>query len=71
MSPGLASATRQQLPGLKTLFATLGAVKSVTFKSVEKSGADVYDVEFDHGATEWRIIMAPDGKIDSVGFRQM
>jgi hypothetical protein len=71
MSPGLSAATRQQLDGIKTLFANLGAVKSVTFKSVEQSGADVYVVEFEHGSTQWRIMMAPDGKIDMLSFRSM
>lgn len=71
MSPGLAEVTRQQLPQLKTIFANLGAIKSVTFKRVEKRGADVYDIEFEHGSTEWQIIMAPDGTIDSLGFRPM
>lgn len=69
MSPGLATATRQQLERVKSLFASLGAVKSVTFKSVERTGADVYVVEFEHGSTEWRIIMAKDGKIDMLNFR--
>jgi cyanophycinase len=69
MSPGLAAATRQQLDGVKALFAGMGAVKSVTFKRVEQSGADVYVVEFEHGSTEWRIVMGPDGKIDGLSFR--
>jgi CubicO group peptidase (beta-lactamase class C family) len=69
MSDGLAQATRQQLPGLKTLFAGFGAIKSVTFTSVARNGADTYKVEFEHGSTEWHIIMAPDGKIDSLNFR--
>lgn len=71
MSPGLAGVTRQQLPQLKTIFADLGAIKSVAFKRVEKNGADVYDVEFEHGSTEWQIIMAPDGTIDSLGFGRL
>jgi hypothetical protein len=71
MSPGLADATRQQLPQLKTIFANLGAIKSVTFKRVEKNGADVYEIDFEHGSTEWQIIMAPDGTIDSLGFRPL
>lgn len=71
MSPGLAEATRQQLPQLKTIFASLGAIKSVTFKRIEKSGDDVYDIEFEHGSTEWSIIMAPDGTIESLGFRPL
>ena len=71
MSPGLAEATRQQLPQLKTIFANFGAIKSVTFKRVEKRGADVYDIEFEHGSTEWQIMLAPDGIIDSLGFRPL
>jgi CubicO group peptidase (beta-lactamase class C family) len=71
MSPFLADATRQQLPQLKTIFANLGTIKSVTFKRVEKTGADVYDIEFEHGLTEWRISIAPDGTIDSLGFRPL
>ena len=69
MSEGLADATRQQLPGLKSMFTNFGAVKSVTFKGVAQNGADIYTVEFEHGTTEWRIIMASDGKIDSLNFR--
>lgn len=71
MSPGLADATRQQLPQLKTIFSNLGAIKSVTFKRVEKNGADVYDIDFEHGSTEWQIVMTPDGILESVGFRMM
>jgi hypothetical protein len=71
MSPGLADVTRQQLPQLKTIFANLGAIKSVTFKRVEKGGADVYKIEFEHGSTEWHIIIAPNGTIDSLGFRPL
>jgi hypothetical protein len=69
MSAGLAEATRSQLPGLKSIFANFGAVKSVAFKGVAENGADIYRVEFEHGSTEWRIIMSPDGKIESLNFR--
>jgi hypothetical protein len=69
MSAGLAEATRAQLPGLKTMFANFGAVKSVTFKGVVQNGADTYTVDFEHGSTEWHIIMSPDGKIESLNFR--
>jgi len=71
MSPGLAEVTRQQLPQLKTIFGNLGKIKSFTFKRVEKNGADVYDIEFEHGSTEWQIVMTSDGILDSVGFRMM
>lgn len=71
MSPGLAAGTRQQLPQLKATFAKLGAIQSVTFKGVVKSGADVYEVKFEHGSTEWHIIFAPDGTIGGLGFRPL
>jgi CubicO group peptidase (beta-lactamase class C family) len=71
MSPGLAGATRQQLPQLKTILANLGAIKSVMFKRVEKNGADVYDIEFEHGTTEWQVFIAQDGTVDSLGFQPL
>lgn len=71
MSPGLADVTRQQLPQLKTILGNLGAIQSVTFKDVEKNGADVYDIKFEHGSTEWQIILAPDGTIARLGFRPL
>jgi hypothetical protein len=69
MSLGLADVTRQQLPQLKAAIAQLGALQSVTFKEVGPGGADVYEVKFELGSTEWRIALEPDGKIASVGFR--
>ena len=69
MSSGLANVTRQQLPQLQATITQLGAVESVTFKGVGPGGADIYDVKFEHGSTEWRIMMQSDLKIASVGFR--
>ena len=45
-------------------------MESVTFKSVAQGGADIYEVKFEHGSTEWRITMDSDGKIAGVGFRK-
>jgi hypothetical protein len=69
MSSGLANVTRQQLPQLKATITQLGAVESVTFKGVGPGGADIYQVKFEHGSTEWRILMQSDEKVASVGFR--
>jgi CubicO group peptidase (beta-lactamase class C family) len=69
MSSGLANVTRQQLPQLQATINQLGAVQSVTFKGVGPGGADIYDVKFEHGSTEWRIMMQSDSKVASVGFR--
>jgi len=69
MSSGLADATRQQLPGLQSGIKELGAVQSVTFKSVGPAGPDIYQVKYEKGSQEWRIWLAPDGKIESSNVR--
>jgi len=71
MSPQLADVTRQQLPQLKATMAQFGAVQAVTFKSVAPNGADVYEVKFEHGASEWSIILGPDGKIQGMRLRPL
>jgi len=71
MSAALGNVTRQQLPQLKATITQLGAVQSVTFKGVGPAGADIYEVKFEHGSTEWRIILESDGKVASVGFRPL
>ncbi len=68
MSPGLADVTRRQLPQLKATLIQLGAVQSVAFKGVGPGGADIYEVKFEHGSTEWRITLESNGKIAGVGF---
>jgi hypothetical protein len=69
MSTQLAAVTRQQLPQLKTTMAQLGTLQSVTFTGVGPGGADIYQVKFEHGTTEWRIMLGADGKAVSIGFR--
>jgi hypothetical protein len=70
MSPAFADVTRKQLPQLKELINHLGALQSVTFKGVGKGGADIYEVKFEQGSTEWRITLDADGKTAGMGFRQ-
>jgi len=71
MGPVLISVTHQQLPILEQTIARLGALKSIAFNSVGQDGADVYEVEFEHGQTEWLILpLTPDGKVNSLGFRE-
>ncbi len=71
MSAALANVTRQQLPQLKSTITQFGAVQSVTFKGVGPAGADIYEVKFEQGSTEWRILLDADGKAASVGFRPL
>jgi D-alanyl-D-alanine-carboxypeptidase/D-alanyl-D-alanine-endopeptidase len=71
MSPGFADVTRQQMPQLKAAITQLGAAQSVTFKGVGPAGADIYEVKFEHGSTEWRIMLESDGKIAMVVYRPL
>jgi hypothetical protein len=63
LSPGLADATRQQLPSIKERLAGLGALKSVTFVGPAPQGGDAYDVVFEKGALRWSLALSDDGKI--------
>jgi D-alanyl-D-alanine-carboxypeptidase/D-alanyl-D-alanine-endopeptidase len=69
MTPSFADVTRQQLPQLRTIITQFGAVLSVTFKGVGQGGADIYEVKFERGSSEWRITLEPDGKVGGVLFR--
>jgi hypothetical protein len=71
MGPALADLTRQQLPQLQGLFNQFGALEAVTFKEVGPGGADVYEVKFEHGSSEWRISLDSDGKVALLGFRPL
>ena len=63
MSPQLAQVVRQQLHQLQPVAAYLGAIRAIEFRGVGSEGWDVYDVHREHGASRWRILLSPDGKI--------
>ena len=69
MGAELADATRQQLPQVKSMLTQLGSVESLLFKGVGPGGADIYEVKFEHGSAEWRIMLGQDGKIEVLFFR--
>jgi CubicO group peptidase (beta-lactamase class C family) len=69
MSPGLAAATRQQLPQIQSMLVKLGSLQSVSFKGVAPNGADIYQVKFEHGSLEYRILLGPDGKVEGANLR--
>jgi len=71
MGPALADLTRQQLPQIKALITQSGAVESVTFKGVGPGGLDIYEVKFEHGSSEWRIMLQTDGKVTALGLRPL
>lgn len=70
LSPGLAQATRAQLESLEQLFSDLGPIGSVTFVEVGRTGADVYDVEYENGSLTWTIALTLDGKTAMAGVRR-
>jgi CubicO group peptidase (beta-lactamase class C family) len=69
MTANFADVTRRQLSQLQGQVAPLGAIQSVTFKSVGPAGPDIYDVKFEKGTLECRIWLSPDGKVDAANFR--
>lgn len=71
MSPGLAAATRQQLPQLQSRLESLGALQSISFKGVGPGGADIYQVKFEKGGLEYRIWLGTEGRIESANFRPL
>ena len=71
MSAEAAQRTTQQLPRLKETIGKLGALQSVSFIGVLPDGTDDYVVKFANGDTEWRIMMAPDGKIQTLGYHPL
>ena len=70
-TPDFAALARQYASVTDGLIASMGSVQSLTFKGVGPGGADIYEIKFDGGLIDWRIIMAPDGKVAGVGIRKM
>jgi hypothetical protein len=63
MLPGLAEATRHQLPTLQPGFVEMGAVQTIRFLGVGAQGEDVYSVRHVNSASHWRITLDSNGKI--------
>jgi hypothetical protein len=68
LGPELAKLTRDELPGLKTAMANSGAMKTASFKGVSAAGADIYEVTFENGVREFRIVVEADGRVHSAWF---
>ena len=67
----LAQVMRRQAAQIQDQLTKLGALQSITFSGVGPGGSDIYSVKFENGEMEWRIALAPDGKIDSLGLRNL
>src|SRR5262249_59844564 len=64
----LAERLHQEVPPLPDTLATLGGVESIYFRGVGPGGYDIYGVKFANGSAEFRIDVAPGGRIDDVNF---
>jgi cyanophycinase len=67
MTPEVARSMQPQAGRLKDLLGKLGVLKSIEFVGVLPDGTDDFVVKFENGDMEWRIGLAPDGKIDALG----
>jgi serine-type D-Ala-D-Ala carboxypeptidase/endopeptidase len=67
-TPEFAALARANESRSQASMASFGALQSLTFKGVGPGGADVYELKFDAATVDWRIVIAPDGKIAGVGF---
>jgi hypothetical protein len=63
LSPVLGHAIRQQLPMLQTIGRRMGAILSIEHLETVTETYDVFEMRREHGATRWRISLAPDGTI--------
>jgi hypothetical protein len=68
MVPAYAEVNRQQLPMLQASLTRLGVLQSISFRSVGAAGGDIYDVQFEHGSREFRILLELDGRIHGAEF---
>jgi dipeptidyl aminopeptidase/acylaminoacyl peptidase len=70
MAPNLANVVKAQSAAMQPVFSKLGALTTLTFKGVGPSDVDIYEGDFEHGQTEWRIApLDANGKVASLNFR--
>jgi hypothetical protein len=72
MSPLLAAANRSQVSRTGPLMKSLGALQSLTFRTVNAQGMDVYDANFEQGRVEFSISpLTSDGKVTARAWHKL
>lgn len=71
MTPEFAEVARPQAEHVEELIGGLGTLQTITFKGVGPGGFDIYEVKFEHGSLDWRILLDADGKVAGVGLRPL
>jgi hypothetical protein len=69
MTTNVANAVRGYEQVGKERLEKLGAIRSVEFRGDGSEGTDVYFVQYEHGASEYLIRLASDGKINALVVR--
>jgi hypothetical protein len=70
MTPRLAAANRSQVSRTGPRMQSLGALKSITFRTVNAQGFDIYDATFEQGRVEFSIApLTSDGKVAARSWR--
>lgn len=70
MSPNLAVLAREQAELVRTELLQAGSLKKVSFRGVNQSGFDVYDVEFERTQMEWGFAQGADEKLSGLYLRR-
>jgi hypothetical protein len=68
MTPEAAATTRQLLAQHRAILARLGALRAISFRGVNLTGDDVYEVLFANGSALWQIALLDEGRIGAVAF---
>ena len=63
LSPRFAEIVRRDLPRTQPLFASMGELRSVTFRGRGERGDDVYDLVFANGALTMSAALDADGRM--------
>jgi hypothetical protein len=71
MTPEFAEVARPQADHTEGLIGGLGALQSIAFKGVGPGGFDIYQVKFEHGSLDWRILLDFDGKVAGEALRPL
>ena len=72
LTPTLASVVREAEPSILASLSSMGALKSITFRSVTVGGLDNYRVEFERSSSDWFISpLTNDGKIGAMAWRRL
>jgi hypothetical protein len=69
LTPDLAAAVRPQSAVAQSELTALGALRTVTFESVNQAGSEIYRTDFERGALDWAFSINAQGLIANAIYR--